>query len=109
MAMDERPVGDDMALELSVLDLEEAADGLTRGIMGLDGSRAHCGGLSGHYADFAQRVGSDYPSLAAPAGRLSELFAELDTALGRLSATTEDLLVCADRMLATVRTGGAGR
>lgn len=77
--------------------------------MGLDGSRAHCGGLSGHYADFAARIGPDYPALAAPAARLSELFAELDRALGRLSATTEDLLVCADRTLDAVMGDAAGR
>lgn len=107
--MDERLVSPDVALEIAVLDLEEAAEGLTRGILGLDGGRVQCGGLSGHYADFAGRMGADYPSLAAPAGRLSELFADLDAALGRLSATTEGLLVCADRMLAEVRAAAAGR
>lgn len=89
-------------LDLAVMELDSASGELVQGVFGLDGSRSHCGALAGHYADFARRTASTYPSLAGPAGRLGGLFLELDAALGRLSATTEELVASADRLIAQV-------
>lgn len=90
-------------LDRSAWDLDDAAAELGRGIFGLDEDRSNCEVLARRYDRLADDVEYEFPSLAAPAARLGELFRELHDALGRLSEKTEELVVCADRMVVDVR------
>ena len=71
--------------------LGEAVDRLAGDLLALDESRQTCLRVAERCEDFARRVSADHPCLAAPASRLAELYFDLNFALGRLAATTEQL------------------
>ena len=90
-------------LQSAATKLDDATASLGQGILGLDEGRSRCGHMANRYDDFASRMESTYPSLAGPAARLGELFRELDEAMGRLSARTEEMVVSTDKMVMQAR------
>lgn len=87
--------------------LGDATDHLVGHLLDLDQSRGTCLQLAQRYRDFAHRASDDFPGLAAPAERLAELWGDLDAALARMSATTENL-VCASGRTADAVASGLG-
>ena len=96
-------VGD--ALRAAGRQLSDAADYLAGRLLDLDQSRGTCLQLAERYRDFAHRASEEHPSLAAPAARLAELWGDLDAALARVSATTEDLASASGRTADAVASG----
>jgi hypothetical protein len=72
--------------------LSDSVDALAGHVLDLTDHRSNCDVLADHYADFARRMESEYPSLAGPAGELAKLFRELDGALDRLGAHSETVI-----------------
>ncbi len=85
--------------------LDSAVTSLSRDVLEMDSNRSRCATLARRHDDFADRVATQYPSLAGPARRIAELYRELDTALARLSHSTEGVVAeggrTADRVRAT--------
>jgi ABC-type transporter Mla subunit MlaD len=79
-------------------ELNETVDRLAASVLDLDEDRHNCLRLAEHFEDLSQRVADQYPSLAGPAKRLGELFTDLDSVLGRLSSSTEELTASAGRL-----------
>jgi hypothetical protein len=75
-----------------------AADRLAGCLLGLDEDRVNCRRLAQRCDDLVAEAADDYGSLVGPAARVGELLRELDDALGRLSASTEELTACAGRL-----------
>ncbi len=74
----------------------------------LDGERVACANLASHLDDFARRSRGTYPSLARPAAEMSRLLTELERALGRLSASTEQLVATGGRRADAATSRGPG-
>lgn len=76
--------------------LSDAVGGMASTVLGMDSERARCSDLADRYEDLSARMQSEHPSLAGPAARLAELWRELDAALGRLTAQSEQVIVAGD-------------
>ena len=85
--------------------LSDATDHLAGHLLDLDQSRGTCLQLAERYREFAHRASDEYPSLAAPAARLAELWGNLDAALARMLATTGDLVCASGRRADAVASG----
>jgi hypothetical protein len=84
--------------------LSEAVGGMASTVLGMDSERARGARLADRYEDLSARTRDEYPSLAGPAARLAELWRELDAALGRLTAQSEQVIVAGDGLADRART-----
>ena len=85
--------------------LSDSVDRLTGHVVAVGGDRRRSAELADRYREFAGRVAGEYPSLAAPAERLSTLFVDLDVALARMAAGTEELIAAGGRLADLVAEG----
>ncbi|MGC8628364.1 MAG: hypothetical protein ACP5VR_12605 [Acidimicrobiales bacterium] len=78
--------------------LDEISNRTAGEVLGLDQDRARCHSLAERYRQLSAQTADDYPSLAACAAQLCQLFTKLGATLGSLSAHAEELAACTGQL-----------